>query len=312
MILHAVEDVQFLRTFGAPFHLSVRYRPEDATAGAVAVEPDFSSLRGKGRPGSRDLLISALSAGVQSLSAPGDHAEAFALTEDIDGGLLLRTDLRTSAGQTAWANLCDDEIGRRLEGAHGPGRRLMGSAAAGDVRAALLRGVPEAQGELLHVPTPILWLPPGAGHWGRSVAFANLARELSAGDQDGTVLLARSDGTPRGDRSWLRTFGPREGQPALFDRCLAVRPNLPSSLEVVVKPGAWALVLVHVPEARGGFPIPFGYMTGATALVAAWRHVLAEVAGAAAGSHAVLWHDAEETPADALAAIDLGLGIGEA
>ena len=307
--LHAVDDVQSLRTFAAPFHLSVRYRLDDAGAGAGAVEPDFSGLRNRGRPGSRNALVSALSAQVQALKAPGDHDAAFYVTADIDGGLLADNDLRSAAGQAAWAARCASQEGRHLDKRHSPGCRLLGSASSEGVRAAVLRWTGTLEAERLYVPTPVIWLPPRLAHWGRGVSFAALVRELAAANPDGTALLARTDGTPRGARDWQRLFGPKAGQAPLFDRCLAVRPHLPDALEIAVKPGAWALVLVHAPEAGGGYPLAFGYFTAAAGLVSGWRHVLAEAAGSASGSADILWHGPKDNPARALADLDLALGI---
>lgn len=307
--LHAVDDVQLLRTFAAPFHLPVRYRLDDAVAGVGAAEPDFSGLRNRGRPGSRNALIAAFSARVQGLKAPGDHEDAFAFAANIDGGVLAGVDLRSAAGQAAWALRCASEQGQLLNGSHGPGRRLLGSSSSEPVRTALLSWTSTVEAERLYVPTPVIWLPPRALHWGRSIAFATLLRDLAAANPDGTALLARTDGTPRASRDWARIFGPRDRQVSLFDRCLAVRTHLPDALELAVKPGAWALVLVHTPEAVSGYPLAVGYLTAAPHLVSSWRHALAEVAASAAGSRAMLWHGTEDTPERALATLDLALGI---
>ncbi|CAD5294971.1 conserved hypothetical protein [Bosea sp. 62] len=310
--LHLVEDVHFMRAFGAHFELPIRYRQDDASIGALGVDPDFSSLRHRGRVSSRDPVIAALSARVQSLQAPADFDDALSRTASIDGGILTRSDLKSSEGQAAWAQSCTDKSARQLEGEQGPGMRVMGSVAATAIGSALLRTAPSAEQERLDVPTPVLWLPPGAGYWGRSVAFANIARELSAADPDGTVLLARTSDTQQSWKNWRTLYGPRHDQPGLFDRSLAVQTDLPNALEVVMKPGAWALVLVHVPVAQGTYPIPFGYLTTSPRLVSRWRDALAEVAITADGSKSILWCDKSETAADALAVIDLALGIGAA
>lgn len=42
---------------------------------------------------------------------------------------------------------------------------------------------------------------------------------------------------------------------------------LPLSLEIIVQPGFWAVVLLHVPS-RDGFPIPIGYATRNAQVVA--------------------------------------------
>lgn len=310
--LHLIEDFHFLKAFGAHFELPIRYRPDDATIGAVGVDPDFSVLRSRGRANSRDPLIAALSARVQSLRAPVDFEDALIRTASIDGGILTRSDLKSSSGQAVWAQTCADKSARQLDAAQGPGIRVMGSVATSAVGSALLHAAPATEQDHLDVPTPVIWLPPGASYWGRSVAFANVARELSATDADGTILLARTNDAPQSSREWQRLYGPRNDQPGLFDRSLAVQTSLPNALEVVIKPGAWVLVLVHVPEAQGTYPIPFGYLTSAAPVVSGWRRELAEAALSTNGSKSILWHAQKETPADALAAIDLALGIGAA
>jgi hypothetical protein len=55
--LHSIEDVQVVGTFPAVLQIPVRWRAGDPSA----IEPDFSELSQKGRAGSRNALISALS-----------------------------------------------------------------------------------------------------------------------------------------------------------------------------------------------------------------------------------------------------------
>jgi hypothetical protein len=109
-----------------------------------------------------------------------------------------------------------------------------------------------------------------------------------------------------------RNFGSREGRAPLFNRCLVVRPSIPDSVEIILKPGAWGSVLIHTPEISTGFPLPMGFITSDPSIAVDLRRALAEVAAEANGSKAVLWSNGEETLAMALAYIDLALGIGEA
>jgi hypothetical protein len=99
----------------------------------------------------------------------------------------------------------------------------------------------------------------------------------------------------------------------LFDRCLAVpRVDVPDALELVVKPGAWALALIHAPDPRTSYPCPFGYIVGEPAIVAKYTYRLAEMASRAEGTKGVIWHRADENAHAALAMIDQALGIGVA
>jgi hypothetical protein len=99
--LHAVDDVQPLRTFGAPLHFPVRYRLDDP----ASIEADFGFLRNKGRPASRNALIEALSTTIQGLSSPPDHADGFDWLNRVDAGLLGRSGLRGYKDQATWARL---------------------------------------------------------------------------------------------------------------------------------------------------------------------------------------------------------------
>src|ERR1043165_4895458 len=63
--LHSIEDVQPVRSFAAPIHIPVRCRLMDA----LGTAPDFSQLSNKGRPGSRNALIEALSRKIQSFAS---------------------------------------------------------------------------------------------------------------------------------------------------------------------------------------------------------------------------------------------------
>jgi hypothetical protein len=129
---------------------------------------------------------------------------------------------------------------------------------------------------------------------------------------DGTVLLARSSGGDDNKR-WTKRYGQLGRLQPLFDRCLAVPARrLPLSLEVLFKPGSWAAVIIHSPDASSQYPFPFGYITADTNIVASYKQLIAELAAAADGTSALLWTRLDEDAHHALTAIDASLDIGVA
>lgn len=308
--LNSIEDVQAVGAATAIFQIPIRWRPGDV-AGAA---PDFSELSGRGRPGSRNPLISAISARLKSVLAPSDHQAAFDLVEQIDGGILRRGGVRSSLDRLEWVSLAATPDQRMLTGSGMPGMRLLGSVSAENVRAALLDWTQSSAGSESMTRAPVFWLPPKIAEWGRNVPFVNLARDLSAAHQldDGTVLLARSRG-PDEARNWSKRYGAAGNLPPLFDRCLAVPADeLPHALEILVKPGAWAAVLIHSPDVSSRYPFPFGYITAAPPIVEQYQYLIAELSAKADGTRGVLWTRSGEDAHRALACIDTALGIGVA
>jgi hypothetical protein len=102
--LHALEDLQVVRNFAVPVQVPVRYRITDVPG----VEADFSDLTSKGRPGSRNPLIEALSAKIQGVRAAVDHADAYDLLAELDGGIFRRDGVGSSSDQATWAALATD------------------------------------------------------------------------------------------------------------------------------------------------------------------------------------------------------------
>lgn len=308
--LNSIEDVQAVGAATAVFQIPIRWRPSDV-AGAA---PDFSELSGRGRPGSRNPLIVAINERLKSVTAPLDHQEAFDIVERIDGGILRRGGVRSSLDRLEWVGAAANPDQRVLTGAGLPGMRLLGSVSAENVRAALLDWTQSSRGSESMTRAPVFWLPPKMTGWGRNVPFVNLARDLSAAHQidDGTVLLARSSG-PDEARNWFKLYGNAGNLPPLFDRCLAVPADeLPHALEILVKPGAWAAVLIHSPDVNSGYPFPFGYITAAAPIVEQYQYLIAELSAKADGTRAVLWTRTGEDAHGALARIDMALGIGVA
>ena len=309
--LHSVDDVQPIAPFAAVLQIPVRWRPSDMPS----VEADFSELASKGRPGSRNALISALSARVKEFTAPSDHAAAFDLVAELDEGIFRRAAVGSTQQLSAWADLCAHPADRALPSPGQPGLRLIGSTATSALRSALLDWTESIGGSPTATKTPVFWLPPQSPSWGRSIPFTSLAAALSSAhaSDDGTVLLARTRDTTGPEKFWRRLYGPTGELPAVFDRCLAVpATELPESLEVIVKPGSWVLVLIHASDPASGYPFPFGYITAGRSIVDRFTYRIAELASKADGTRAIAWHRNRENADAALAMIDEALGIAVA
>jgi hypothetical protein len=309
--LHSIEDVQVVGTFPAVFQIPVRWRAGDPSA----IEPDFSELSQKGRAGSRNPLISALSTRLNEFSAPRDHEAAFEVLTELDNGLFRRDGMRSSLEQPYWAALVEKPEHRQLQGLGAPGLRLAGSTSTAGVRSALLDWTHGVGGASTATQAPVFWLPPRTAVWGRSVPFVNLASALSAANapDDGTVLLARTQDGGSDQKFSSKLYGPTSKLPAIFDRCLAVpATDLPDALEILVKPGAWAMALIHAPDSASGYPFAFGYITASRNIVDRIAYRIAELASRADGTKAVLWTRAGEDAHKALAMMDEALGIGVA
>jgi hypothetical protein len=305
--VHTIGDAHVVRNFAAPIEIPVRYTIDDVS-GAGA---DFADLSAKGRAGSRDRLIDALSKRVQKIVGAADHQEAYDLASECDGGIFRRDGVRSALEQGTWTELASDPGRRELTGGMSPGLRLVGSTSTSAVRSAVLDWTKSVK-DASRVRAPVFWLPPNLPHWGRSVAFASLAAALSGANSsdDGIVLLPRVDGSDGMKAALRRQYGPTERIEALFDRCLPLeRPAVPNALELIVKPQSWVLVLIHAPDQQTVLPFPIGYITGVPGIVARYTHILAQLASQTAGPGALLWQMKDESPDKALLIIDQALGI---
>ncbi|WP_246791388.1 hypothetical protein [Bradyrhizobium commune] len=308
--LTSIEDIQPIAAATAVFQIPVRWRPADE----AGVSPDFSELSSRGRPGSRSPLISAISEQMKSVVAPSDHHLAFELVDRIDGGILRRGGVRSSIEREQWIRAAASSDGHQLKGVGAPGLRLVGSVASDKLRSALLDWTQSTANATSTTRTPVFWLPPAVSSWGRNVPFVNLARDLSIANQidDGTVLLARA-GSTYDRKSWTRLYAQANRQPALFDRCLAIpSKELPSALEIILKPSSWVAILIHSPDSTSNYPLPFGYITADPTIVGSYKQSIAELAAKAEGTAALLWTKADEDPHRALTSIDAALDIGVA
>ena len=247
--------------------------------------------------------------------APQDHEAAFELLTELDNGLFRRDGMRSSREQHHWTTLVENSEGRLLQGFAAPGLRLAGTTSTAIIRSALLDWTQSIGGASTSTRAPVFWLPPRTVTWGRSVPFANLATALSAANasDDGTILLARTQDGGSDHKFWSKLYGPTSKLPASFDRCLAVpATDLPDALEIIVKPGSWAMALIHAPDSASNYPFPFGYITASPEIVERITYRIAELASRADGPKAVLWTRAGEDAHKALAMMDEALGIGVA
>lgn len=296
----SAQDVQLIKTFPAPFHISVRLHLEEP----AVVEPDFGDLRQRGRAGSRTSLIEALSDYTKKISCPSDYDQAFKELELIDGGVLSRNGLSDPIQHSPWAKACHGEA-RTLVHPFDPGLKLIGSSASSIVKQALTLWTKELETD----SNPVFWLPPHAEYWGRSLSFATLLRDLSAQEAGGLVLLARGGADHRTANHFRRLYSARDRQEAHFERCIAITNEAPRSLEVVLKPGGWVMALLHVPDAKSGYPLPVGYISGDRVLVEVFEGYFAKLASSASITDPILWHRSDETPSSALTQIDQALRI---
>jgi len=113
---------------------------------------------------------------------------------------------------------------------------------------------------------PILWLRPSLKQWGVGEAFTTVTSALARRPRgpDGLVLVCRF-----GEEKMPPGTKPERLVESGFSALVAVGGGqLPGSLEVLLNPGRWALVLVHRPVTPGGLPVGNGFCSGALSVVA--------------------------------------------
>jgi hypothetical protein len=250
MRFRSVEDVRQTKSLAAPLAVPIRYTLEDPSK----AEADFTALRQEGVPGARDSLIASLSGEIKRLAVPRDSEWALETLTTIDGGILPAAGLPNVAAITGWVrrvvNASFDKGADHLP--------VFGSVVGDPVRRTLSEWAPALP--VRRKAMPLYWLPPSTGHWGRSVAFASLVRELSDLVPEGITLLPRTDFSGPDLKRLTRLFRPIEDQ-AGFDSCIGLPIASPDALEILVRPHSFALVLVHAEDPGSGYPLPVGYAT---------------------------------------------------
>ena len=277
--LHAMagEAVPLARTT-VPISVPVVYAPSQDDG----VQPDFGFLRERGRRDARTDLIEALNAAFRRMVAPGDHAEGASLAATWDGGVLVGSRGSSSVNPLSWLQFAALPQPTPLPDTVALSVRLGGAATSPGFLSRLsgfLDGIPGADVE----GVPVVWVPAAHAAWGESADIVEVSRTLKAAlaPAAGIVLMPRADDDERSRRELRRTYGEgRDGRhPPLFDTCVTIPVGaLPRSLELIVQPGAWAVVLLHVPS-RDGFPVPVGYATRNADVVASICRTMAGIAG---------------------------------
>lgn len=259
--LHTLSgDIIPLGRSTVPMNVPIVYSPSQGDG----VDPDFAFLRDRGRRDARKDLIEALNSFVRGIVSPGDHAEGAAYTKDWDGGIFVGPFRSPTTNPLAWMQMASQTPPSPLPTELFPSVRLGGSATSvGFVQRLIsfLDGVSGPETE----DVPVIWMPASHAAWGASADLLDVTRQikLNLAPRAGIVLMARSDADDRSKRGLHRAYGGgRDGRPPpLFDTCVAVPAHkIPLSLELIVQPSLWALVLLHIPS-RDGFPIPIGYAT---------------------------------------------------
>lgn len=300
--LHAVGEITPLSRTTVPVTVPINYAPGEG----IIVEPDFSPLLTRGRRGAREELVVTLNDAIRRITAPEDYADAIALASEWDRGALLRIVSPIGIDPLNWVQLAARKA-PGLPASIEPGTRLAGSMVSGSTRTALaefLETTPGASSE----DTPIFWLPAEHPAWGASAELIDVARQLKSAHcpNAGIVLLPRWDGDARDKRLLLQSYGAgNSGKPeAVFDICIGLPPSaLPWSLEILVQPGCWAAVLVHVPATQNRYPTPIGYVTRNLDFVARVTTALGEVISKV-NENNVLWASSQKDPSEVLDDLD--------
>lgn len=243
-----------------PLSVPIMYTPSQGDG----IDPDFTFLRERGRRDARRDLIEALNGAVKRMVAPGDHANGASLAASWDGGVLVGPGRSPTVNPLSWLQFAARPEPTPLPVEIAPSVRLGGSVTSPGFLSrlsAFLDGVPGPETE----GVPVIWLPATHAAWGLSADLVEVSRTIkeSLSPKAGIVLMPRSDDDEKSKRDLQRAYGGgRDGRYApLFDTCVVVPAHLfPLSLEVIVQPGSWAVVLLHIPS-RDGFPIPVGYAT---------------------------------------------------
>ncbi|MDR9812120.1 hypothetical protein [Rhizobium hidalgonense] len=288
--LQTVDEITPLGRPLTPLTVPVNYTPMISDL----VEPDFGNLRDKGRRGSREKLVDALSNLVRGITSPGDHLVAADTTAEWDRGILTQP-ASTVAGVLSWLQVTHRGA-LDLPEWLAPSIRLAGSMTLPASASRVFEFIDSAV-QLDDDAPPVFWLPAEHAAWGRNASLSDVARELDK-DSGGIVLLPRTDTDDSARKELVRQYGAgKDGrsQP-LFTACVALPPNtLPLSLELIVQPTRWALALIHVPAPKTGFPIPIGYASTNQTVVNGICTRLADSI-ARADEESVFWAPADSVP----------------
>ena len=282
MRFRSVEDVQQIRSLSVPVTIPINYRLDEPSQ----TEADFSALRQAGIPNSRNPLIASLSAEIQRIGVSSEADWAFETLSNIDGGVLKRLDLEDLSSVPPWIrSIIATEPSNDAETVP-----VFGSVVGDRVREKLVEWVTRLSSQ---ANGPVFWLPPQLDHWGRSVAFDSLVRELRGALRDGITLLMRTDGSDHDRRRIARHFGSSQ-EHTRFDRCIGTKTSTLGGLEIIVQPGSFGMALVHSPDPRTGYPLPVGYLTTDALVVKELAYYLGGLLHDLEPS-SVIWHRTTES-----------------
>lgn len=285
-----------------PLTVPILYAPSQGDG----IDPDFGFLRDRGRRDARKDLIEALNGAVRRIVSPGDHAEGASYTKEWDDGALVGPFRSPTVNPLAWLQMASQTPPTPLPPGLSPSVRLGGSVTAAAFVQRLLGFLDGVSGPETE-DVPVVWVPPSHAAWGASVELLEVTRQVKSNlaPKAGIVLMPRSDNDDKSKRGLHRAYGGgRDGRPPpLFDTCVTLPANhLPLSLELIVQPGLWALVLLHVPS-RDGFPIPIGYATRNWNAVDAIGRTLSGIV-ASLSETAVAWCAPQANPGSILADLE--------
>lgn len=296
--LHTVTDVVPLARSTTPVTIPVTYSPSRGES----VDPDFSALRDRGRRDARKELIECINDAIRRIVAPGDHVDGARFSSRWDGGALCGGSSASAANPLNWMQFAARVPPAPLPELLTPSLRLSGSAMSPSFLNSVSQFLGETGTEASDVP--VIWVPAEHSAWGASSYLLDVTRQIKSGfaHESGLVLMPRSRRDEKSKGALIRSYGEGKNgrQQPLFDTCIALPPDsIPQSLELIVQPGAWAIVLVHIPGPNGGFPIPVGYATRNPNVVRSISDEIKEVV-TELPEEAVVWMTRQEDAAVAL------------
>jgi len=263
--IYSIDDAEPEERFLAEVSVPIVTR----TSSGCVVEPDFSELSLLGRPGSRGPVIASIARYLHTLAWPDDAAAAIDLIAQCDEGTISRFRVAGMLDPVVWLKFVMAERPPREEVS--PIKHLFGSVVSPRVKEALEAWVPSL-GLTDHDPAnPYIWLRPRLPTWGRGAMFHEMATALGGdGDGPGIVMLAPTDDLRTDSKDLRRAYEPRDRQPSPFTTAFLIDPRgLPGSLEILIDPGRWALVLIHIRgEGELKMPVPVGFLAANPTMVA--------------------------------------------
>jgi hypothetical protein len=231
---------------------------------------------------------------VSSIVSPSDGAAALNMVSEFDQGLLTRLRGGAVIAPDTWAKYVGS--GRKVTDKHQPAVLLCGSSVTQGTQDVLLEWT--AQHETRDAPaTGMLWLRPCVTHWGRNADFWELAEVLGTRTPVGAGLTLvtglRSSGLNHAE---LRKFMPSAEETGPFLRGYGTRnDDLPGALEILLYPGRWVAVLVHLPMGADGPPVPIGFCSAVPDVVRGAQVALSGRLLPYRADDRVLWKPKNET-----------------